>query len=221
MINAKRSTRRSCDECDEELLSMSGSSKLKLEKRPLAYKYILHFDEIIESPEYYRELSNDLSQLTESDELDLIFNSDGGYVSSAVQICNLLIKTKAKTKAIIYNAYSAACMIAFCCDSIEIMQFGSIMIHDVSYATSGKNGSTKDLVDFISKNTGDMIRRIYKTFLTESELESLFNAKDIWLMEAEVKKRLARWVPQRKLLAESEVVEPVSAKPKGKTSKKG
>lgn len=203
----KRSS-KSCDKCEGELLELSESKKLKIEKRPLSYKYTLHFDEMIEYPEYYRELSNNLTDLTEKDELEIIFNSEGGYVSSAVQICNMLIKTKAKTKGIIYSAYSAASMIAFCCDELEIMPFGSVMIHDVSYQTSGKNGATKDFVNFISKSTSEMIRKIYNTFLTDKDLDALFTGNDIWLTDKQVKARLAKWVPQRKLMTDITGYEP-------------
>jgi len=115
--------------------------------------YRIYIDKDIEEPSNYRSVCNILNKATEKDVVRLIINTPGGYVWSGVEICNYLQKTKAKTIAEVHVAYSCGSMITFHCDEVEVMMYGSMMIHDVSFGSYGKVSEVIPHTDFEKNQT--------------------------------------------------------------------
>ena len=103
---------------------------------------------------------------------------------------------------------SAATMIFMCADNFEITPHCLFMMHNYSGGIFGKGGEIYDQAVFERKWSKDFLSFIYKHFLTEKEVESLLDNKDLWLSSDEVRARCQKLVEarlkERKLAANDE-----------------
>ena len=70
-------------------------------------KYVINIDEDIAEEIKYREIFKIIENATENDIVQFNIACNGGNVDTTVIFVNLLRKTKAKTIANLYRAYSA------------------------------------------------------------------------------------------------------------------
>ena len=64
------------------------------------------------------------------------------------------------------------------------------MFHNYSGGTFGKGGEMYDQLVNERKWSENIIRKVYEGFLTEPEIRSILDNKDIWMEGKEVMKRL-------------------------------
>ena len=127
---------------------------------------------------------------------------------SAQAFYSALLKTKARTKAVIINAYSSGSIVAMSCDEIELTPFCSMMIHNASSGSGGKLGDMAGYANFKSDYFAEWYAQLYAGFLTEDELKDISKGQDFWLKEAQIRERLKNWQPIRaRLQADGSVVE--------------
>lgn len=162
-------------------------------KNPINHEYIISIDSDISEPTNYREVFETLRTAKEGDIAYLNINSYGGYISTMSQFFQYLLHTKATTVANVITAYSAASVIALCCDKINISQFGSIMIHNMSTGTSGKISDVEGYSKFASSQDKDIASTIYQGFLTKSEIIETNKGKEFWLNKKECDSRLKNY----------------------------
>jgi hypothetical protein len=86
---------------------------------------------------------------------------------------------------------SAATMVFLTADSFEVSEHSIFMFHNYSGGTFGKGGEMMDQLVHERKWSEHLLKRIYADFLTESEVGSLLDNKDIWMDGEEVLKRLS------------------------------
>jgi len=85
---------------------------------------------------------------------------------------------------------SAATMIFLQGSSYEVSDHSMFMFHNYSGGTIGKGGEMYDNIIHEKKWSEKLLREIYEDFLTEVEIESILNNKDIWMDSDEVIARL-------------------------------
>lgn len=130
-------------------------------------------------PEDIRNLLKDANK-----NVEVYISSGGGDLFAGVAICNLLQRFDGHTKAIIDGlAASAASIIAFGCDEIEIPSNAYLMIHKPSVGIFGNADELlkwADTLDELQKGLVETYMTKAVEGKTEDEINSLIN-KETWL----------------------------------------
>ena len=85
---------------------------------------------------------------------------------------------------------SAATMVFLSGDLFEISDHSMFMFHNYSGGTIGKGGEMYDNIMYERKWSDKFMRSVYAGFLTDDEITSILENKDIWMEPEEVFKRL-------------------------------
>jgi ATP-dependent protease ClpP protease subunit len=157
----------------------------------------------IESSEEYIQWFDTIRHSGETDVVKIYLNSPGGDVFTAIQFMRVLQETDANVVMSVEGiCASAATMIMLCGDNFEISDHSMFMFHNYSGGTFGKGGEMLDQLQHERKWSERLLREVYKDFLTEDEIMSVLNNKDIWMDGQEVSERLKS--RQSKIEAEKE-----------------
>jgi len=187
-------------------ISENGCDLVQTEKEERNLHYI-NIDGPIIDPDKYRQVYSILRKASLDDLVILILNTAGGLVSTTMQLYNYLLTTNATTIAEIHTAYSGGSVLALACDNIHVAKFGSMMIHSLSAGSSGKMHEIEGQVAFFNQFNDKTLRELYSGFLTEVEIKTVFDGKDIWMMEDDILKRLKNWKPVRQRITENNIKE--------------
>ena len=154
----------------------------------------------IESPDNYVEWFDKIRHAAPDDIVRIYINSPGGDSSSAIQFIRVLSDCQATVMVSVEgDCMSAATMIMLCADSFEISPHSMFMFHNYSGGTIGKGGEMYDNIVFERRWSESLLREVYGDFLTEDEIDSILNNKDIWLDAEEVTSRLKEKVAKVQL----------------------
>lgn len=182
----------------EDFLSSDSSEDIVQRVRIINDSYVINIDGSLGSVAKYRKVFHILKTAKEGDVVRLSINSYGGCVDSALQLYNALLDTKAKTICDLYVAFSAGLFIVLACDEINIKKFAHAMIHQMSWEMGeSKAGEIKSWSDFFDKLNDNVIKEIFKGFLTAKEMEKVLVGKDMWFTEKELVARFSKWIPVR------------------------
>lgn len=133
-------------------------------------------------------VKNLLSQINTNDELEVMINSPGGQVFSALAINGLLAQHKGQVTIHVAGlAASAATIITSLKNAKCVIDKGSMMmIHNPSSAVAGTSDDMKHEAEILEKNA-QSIRSIYaeKTGLEEKKIKALMDA-ETWLTAEEL-----------------------------------
>lgn len=172
---------------DDIIISNTGTIRPK----SLGSLYEFYISGQIKSPENYIEMLDTIRHARESDVVKLYINSYGGDLFTAIQFLRVISETNAEVVASIEGAcMSAATLLFLSADTVEITPHSNIMIHDYSSGTSGKGGEMHRQIQHERKWSERLFREIYEEFLTEDELTSIMDGRDIWLSSDEVMERM-------------------------------
>ena len=172
----------------------------------------------IESSENYISWFDTIRHAGENDVVKIYVNSPGGDIFTAIQFMRALQETSASVVVSVEGlCASAATMIMLCADSYEVSEHTMFMFHNYSGGTFGKGGEMLDQLKHERAWSEKLLRDGYKYFLTDAEITSILDNKDIWMDSAEVIKRLK--ARKEKLEAE-EKAEEKKAKSAKKSTKK-
>jgi ATP-dependent protease ClpP protease subunit len=145
----------------------------------------------IESSENYISWFDTIRHAGESDLVKIYINSPGGDVFTAIQFIRALEETSASVVVSVEGlCASAATMIMLAADSFEVSQHTMFMFHNYSGGTVGKGGEMLDQLKHERVWSEKLLRDTYKHFLTDAEITSMLENKDIWMDGDEVIKRL-------------------------------
>lgn len=145
----------------------------------------------IGEPLEYVGLMQELLQADESDKIELWINSSGGYLSTTFQLIEAIKVSEASVVAVLCGeCHSAASMIALACDEVCVLESAHMLVHTSSGGFVGKNSDMRKSVEFNSKFVDKFLEKIYKGFLTESEIKKLQSGVDFWFDADEIKRRL-------------------------------
>jgi ATP-dependent protease ClpP protease subunit len=123
----------------------------------------------------------------------------------------VLKETDAKVITSVEGAcMSAATLIFLTADQFEISDHSVFMFHNYSTFMYGKGGELFDGIMHDRKWSENLLKTEYEGFLTEEEIDSLLNNKDIWLDGDEALERLKSYSKvqeEKRKQAESEAEE--------------
>lgn len=158
-----------------------------IEPKTTSHIYEFYISGTIESPEEYIEWFDTIRHCNADDVVKIYINSYGGDMYSGIQFMRVLAETKATVVCSVEGAcMSAATMIFLCADQFEVTPHSSFMIHNYSSGTFGKGGEQYDQIQHERKWSEGLLREVYDGFLTEDEIRSLLNNKDLWMDVDEV-----------------------------------
>ena len=145
----------------------------------------------IETPEEYIQWFDTIRHSGETDVIKIYINSPGGNVFTAIQFMRVLKESSAKiVMSVEGECASAATMIFLCGDSFEVSEHSMFMFHNYSSGVFGKGGEMFDQLKHERKWSERLLREIYEDFLTETEIVSILDNKDIWMSGDEIIERL-------------------------------
>lgn len=164
-----------------------------IDAKALANQITIYLSGPIGAPENYIGIIDAIRHANETDIIKFNINSPGGDLFTTIQFLRAITETKALVVASAEGAcMSAATMIFLSADRFEISEHCLFMFHNYSGGTFGKGGEMYDQLINERKWSENIIRNVYQGFLTEAEIRSILDNKDIWMEGEEVMKRLEK-----------------------------
>jgi len=171
----------------------------------------------IEEPENYLEWFDTIRHAGEHDLVKIYINSYGGDLFTAIQFMRVLADTEATVVCSVEGAcMSAATMVFMCADQFEVTPHSVFMFHNYSGGTIGKGGEMIDQLLHERKWSERLMNEIYKDFMTEAEIKSMLDNKDMWMDGEEVVVRMNTRVARLQQAMQEAAVpvkKPVAKKP--------
>lgn len=166
------------------------------------------FDEPIQGSKYYRMLIEHISQLSNEDVVQFMFDTYGGSMDGALAIITAIQSTNATVEAVISgNCMSAGSLIALSCDTVEVLPHATMMIHCASFGSTGKDPDVQAMVNFNVEKRKKIIREVYEHFLTEDEIQEVIKGAELWFDAEKITSRLQQREQIRAKLSENMVQE--------------
>ena len=166
--------------------------KQKFFAEPAARIFNFYLCGEIKEAEEYIEWFQILRSVGENDIVYIRINSEGGDLFSALQLVRAIQESNATIVCSVEGiCMSAATLIFLTADQFELSDHTMFMFHNYSSGTIGKGGEMYDQITHFRAWSEKLFASFYKDFLTDAEIKSMLDNKDIWLDAEEVAKRLA------------------------------
>lgn len=183
------------NEDDEDSLQKDNSQLQFYTKVNRVYQHDVFIDEPFVDSSYYRTVIAMLNDAGPDDLVIFHLNSPGGLLSGLQSLVEAVKGTEAHTVAyLVGQCASAASIFSMYCDSVVVSDLASVMIHNVSYATGGKNSDIIAHTQHVAKTSEKLIRETYSGFLTSQEIEEVLNGREIYFDADEARERFAKRV---------------------------
>lgn len=205
----------------ELLKSSQQSQKDSFVGRPIGHVHEFYLSGEIDSSDNYVEWFDTIRHAGDSDIVKIYINSPGGDLFTAIQFMRVLAETEATVIASVEGAcMSAATMIFLCAEQFEVTPHSMFMFHNYSGGTFGKGGEMIDQLQHERKWSEGLLREVYADFLSEDEITSILDNRDIWLDGKEILARLTNKVATAKAKWEAAQAEAIAAEvsPEGKVT---
>ena len=174
-----------------ELLTGGEKKRNYFHHRPVANIHEFYLVGEIKRAEEYIDWFDIIRNSGKNDVINIHINSYGGDLFTAIQMLRVLGECEGTVICSVEGAcMSAATMVFLCADGFEVSGHSMFMFHNYSGGTIGKGGEMYDNIVHERKWSEKLLREIYADFLTEDEIESILNNKDIWMDGDEVIQRL-------------------------------
>jgi ATP-dependent protease ClpP protease subunit len=145
----------------------------------------------IESPDEYLEWFDTIRNAGKNDVVRIYINSYGGDLFTAIQFLRVLQDSEATIMVSVEGAcMSAATLVFMCGHHFEVSEHSMFMFHNYSSGVVGKGGEMFDQLQHERVWSGKLMRDVYSDFLTEEEITSILENKDIWMDGEQVIERL-------------------------------
>jgi ATP-dependent protease ClpP protease subunit len=179
---------------NEDILEMIGGNDRKknyFHHRPVANIHEFYLVGEIKRADEYIDWFDIIRNAGKNDVVNIHINSYGGDLFTAIQMIRVLGECEGTVICSVEGAcMSAATMVFLCADGFEVSGHSMFMFHNYSGGTIGKGGEMYDNIVHERKWSEKLLREIYNNFLTEDEIVSVLNNKDIWMDGDEVIERL-------------------------------
>lgn len=148
-------------------------------------------DDDIGEPAQYREFLALLFNAGEEDTINIIINSNGGHLDTALAIVEGLKTTNAQVTAIIIGAcHSAASIISMYCHQVAVLDSAYSMVHTASFGAHGNTGNVKAHTEFTVKQVEKLLNDTYEGFLTKEELVRVKSGVELWFDAEQIRQRM-------------------------------
>ena len=176
---------------DSEYTELSDSYLGYSEKHSVQSIVTIPIDTNIKDASHYRHVANRIVNTQEGDIVEFEIHSNGGQYNGLTAILGALLRTNAHSIAYINGeCHSAASMLALSCDEVQVSPFADMLVHFQSFGSVGKSSDIKAFVEHTHNNGAGVFRDIYEFFLTETEIESCIDGKELWMDADEIIRRL-------------------------------
>lgn len=183
---------------EEKIINLN--DEFKIRSKPLGFLHTIYLSGVIEDPKQYHEWFDLIRNSSEQDIIKIHINSPGGDLFTAIQFMRAIGESRATViSSVEGSCMSAATMIFLSSHQYEISEHSMFMFHNYSGIAIGKGGEMYDNITHERKWSEKILRSVYQDFLTEDEIRSILDNKDIWMEGEEVIKRLKK---KHKLLEE-------------------
>ena len=188
-----------------------GFQKPKFFVEPSARIFNFYLVGEIKGAEEYVEWFQVMRSAGENDVIFIRINSEGGDLFSAMQLVRAMSDSQATIISSVEGiCMSAATLIFLSADQWQLSDHTMFMFHNYSSGVIGKGGEMYDHITHTRKWSERLFTDVYKDFLTEEEIKSMLENKDIWLDAEDVAKRLE----ERNEKRSAEKEDPVKKEPK-------
>jgi len=168
--------------------------------------FTVWFTNSIEDVSFYDHVLHLLYTAEEGDVIDLMISSYGGSLDTLLALRAAIGTTQAHvTGHLLANASSAAGMLLLSCHSFVVNEFSTFHAHTASYGSYGKTDDVKSQVDFITKQTEEIVRSVYRFVLNDAEIQKLLDGKEFYFDHREITERLQYREQKRMEQAQEEV----------------
>lgn len=189
-----------------EMLGVDKKNQAAFTDKALAHLHEYYITGTIEEANKYTEWFNQIRHAPPTDIIKLYINSEGGSLWTAIQFMRVIRECKAPVVASVEGAcMSAATIIFLMSDTYEISPHSMFMFHNYSGGTIGKGGEMIDQIKHERVWSEKLLFEIYQNFLTDAEIRSILENKDIWMTAEEVVSRLNK---KAKILSKKKVKNP-------------
>jgi len=179
--------------------------------RGVAMEHPFYISGPILAPEEYSSWFDTIRNASPHDTIIFHINSTGGDLFTAIQFMRVMQESPANIIASVEGAcMSAATLIFLGADAWQISDHTMFMFHNYSGGTIGKGGEMFEQLSHERKWSIKLIKDAYKGFLSDTEIDSILDNKDIWLDGEDVLKRLKK----REAAEEAEQAKKTAPKPK-------
>lgn len=159
------------------------------EFRGVRYDYYLTGS--IGDPEDYLDLCNILRTASPQDEVIIRFNTPGGQVRTGNMIINAIAESEANVIGFIESdCGSMGTYIFLACHSWGVSDSAEFFAHTCTSGSYGKEHETYEQAVFLRKQQHKLMRKRYKNFLFDEEIESVISGSDVYLDSEEILERL-------------------------------
>ena len=187
------------------------STKDRFINKPIGNVSDYYLSGYLNKPEDYIEWFDHIRNALSTDVIIFHINCFGGDLYTAIQFIRVMNECEATIVASIEGAcMSAATMIFLQADEVEVSKHSAFMFHNYSGGTIGKGGEMIDQLTYERSWSENLLKDVYVDFLTQKEIESMLNGKDLWMNSDEVLHRLEL---KAKLTAKKNNIKPSKAQP--------
>jgi len=173
---------------------------VRTQVEPLASRFIVRLDREISEAYYFQEELATIRAATANDIIHILINCEGGMIKTAKAFLSALAQTEAHVITEIEGeACSAATLIFLAGHEHLVSDDAEFMIHTSSYGYGGKESNVRQYVEHQAKATDRLLRKYYKHFLTEEEIDDVIKGRDLWMDADEIMERLEK---RQQLVAE-------------------
>ena len=170
--------------------------------------FTVWFTNSIEDVSFYDHVLHLLYMAEEGDVIDLMISSYGGSLDTLLALRSAIGVSQAQvTGHLLANASSAAGMLLLSCHNFVVNEFATFHAHTASYGSYGKTDDVKSQVDFITKQTEEIVRSVYRFILDDTEIQKLLDGKEFYFDHREISSRLQHREQKRMEEAQEEAVQ--------------
>jgi len=153
--------------------------------------YHFYIIDSIEQPAKYLDLINTLKTVEAHDTIFITLNTPGGNLSTAIQIIGAIKQCAGTVVTCLEGEVCSAGTMIFLSGHRHIISpHSTFMIHNYSHWFGGKGNEVVSYVKYSEQHFQKLAKDIYSEFLTEDEINSVFDGRDLWMDSDEVLRRL-------------------------------
>jgi len=175
----------------------------------------------LEDQSKYTEMIHQIRSAGQNDVVNVHLNTPGGLVSTGVQIISAM---RASQGHIVTHLEGEACsmgaLLFLTADEMVVYDDSLLMFHNYSGGAFGKGHEITSMVDATNRWYAKLAKTVCTPFLTESELNKIFDGADFWMLSDEVESRLNKMAKTLRAEASKKKVSKKKATKKKVTKKK-
>lgn len=149
----------------------------------------------IGEPGLYVDIFHTLLAASPNDVIYIHLNTDGGSLSTGIQLINAMTNSQAKIVTCLEgNAFSLGTLIFLCGDEMVVNDHSMMMFHDYSGGVGGKGSEQASQITATRKWFAQLLKQVYVPFLSQEEVDRILRGEDIWMAAPEINARLNKMV---------------------------